>query len=122
MSNICIDCKKSVGLCPWSEIDPATKKPRFAPVPGWTATPTKLKMYKGRMDQSYDITACPLFEPDRRDKRGVWTGVCERCNKPLKPGGMRKRYCYDCVPKGKSYSKAYKRLYDSPTKKGGKDG
>lgn len=113
MSNICIDCKKSVGLCPWSACDPVTKKLLFQPVPGWTATPTKLKVYKGRMEASYNITACPLFEPDTRSKSVREPGVCELCGKPLAPGSARKRYCYDCVPKGKMYSKAYKKVYDN---------
>lgn len=41
-TNICFDCQNACGGCCWSEIDPITGKPRFQPVPGWKAKPSKL--------------------------------------------------------------------------------
>ena len=64
-ANICIDCKKACGDCEWSEIDPITKHPRFAPVPGWTATPVLLAYRHGKEATTYRITACPKFKPMR---------------------------------------------------------
>lgn len=55
--NICIDCKRAYGDCPWSA--------RYEPVPGWTATPTRRRSTAGDkrvIIESYKITACPLFE------------------------------------------------------------
>ena len=63
-ANICIDCKKACGDCGWSEIDPITKHPRFAPVPGWTAKEVLLATSRhGREVTTYRITACPKFDP-----------------------------------------------------------
>ena len=62
-ANICIDCKNACGDCEWSEIDPITKHPRFAPVPGWTATPVLLAYRHGKEATTYRITACPKFDP-----------------------------------------------------------
>ena len=53
-ANICFDCENACGDCEWSEIDPITKYPRFAPVRGWTAEPSKIGTH---------ITACPKFKP-----------------------------------------------------------
>ena len=70
-ANICIDCKKACGGCSWSEVDPATGKVRFEPVPGWTAEEVPLMLsqsgggYK-KIETTYKITACPEFEPDER--------------------------------------------------------
>ena len=68
-TNICFDCQKACGGCSWSEIDPATKKPRFEPVPGWTAKKVMLKTgttgSKSIWVENYHITACPEFVPDR---------------------------------------------------------
>lgn len=71
-TNICFDCKKACGGCSWSELDPVTGKPRFEPVPGWTAKPARLFYWGGNgtkrcFDETYEITACPLFEPDIRE-------------------------------------------------------
>lgn len=71
-TNICFDCKKACGGCSWSELDPVTGKPRFEPVPGWTAKPARLLYWvdngtRKRYDDTYEITACPLFEPDIRE-------------------------------------------------------
>lgn len=61
--NICWNCKKNQGDCPWSR--------DFSPVKGWTATQgeeytfvdeqgTPYKTY------GYHITACPLYEQKYR--------------------------------------------------------
>lgn len=63
-ANICFDCDRACGGCPWSEIDPETEKPRFAPVPGWTAEKAILRFGKNRFEETYNITACPLFTQD----------------------------------------------------------
>lgn len=69
-TNICIDCQKACGGCSWSEIDPATKKIRFEPVPGWTAKKVRLNSGimggKRRILETYHITACPEFVRDER--------------------------------------------------------
>ena len=63
-ANICFDCENACGDCEWSEIDPITKHPRFAPVRGWTAKEVLLEMSKnGREVTTYRITACPKFKP-----------------------------------------------------------
>ena len=62
-ANICIGCKNAVPDnrghgCPWSE--------NFDPVPGWTAK--KVILNPGRIydeTETYQITACPLFDPDK---------------------------------------------------------
>lgn len=70
MANICIDCQRACGGCSWSEINPETGKPRFQPVEGWTAEEVLLLVgSSGRnkvISQTYKITACPLFVPDRK--------------------------------------------------------
>lgn len=67
-TNICFDCRRACGGCSWSELDPDTGKPRFQPVPGWTAKPVRLNIGTttcGRvMVDTYHITACPLFSDD----------------------------------------------------------
>lgn len=78
-ASICFDCQNACGGCSWSGLDPVTHMPRFEPVPGWTATPTCLKVswachgrtYNKRIE-SYCITACPEFVPDdpKRVRRG----------------------------------------------------
>lgn len=66
-ANICFDCKKACGGCSWTELDSQTLRPRFEPVPGWTATETVINMGGDHHLKvtSYHITACPLFEKDR---------------------------------------------------------
>ena len=70
-TNICFDCANACGGCSWSEVDPATKKPRFEPVPGWTAKKVMLKAgmahSKSIYVETYHITACPEFVPDNRN-------------------------------------------------------
>ena len=66
-TNICFDCANACGGCSWSEIDPVTKKPRFEPVPGWTAKKVRLKLRTKHYAETYHITACPEFVPDNRN-------------------------------------------------------
>lgn len=80
VANICIDCKRSTGLCPWSAVDPKTGKLLFEPIPGWTAEKVKLRCGAGRdgkanYEDTYSIKACPLFEKDERKpgEVGDWT-------------------------------------------------
>lgn len=65
-ANICFDCKRAVGDCSWSELDPQTGKPRFEPVPGWTAKPSTLyRNERGKRGKhepySWRVIACPIF-------------------------------------------------------------
>lgn len=61
--NLCGDCINAVPDCrghgcPWSR--------EFKPVPGWDATPVKLKHAvvggKPYFGESFDIKSCPLFK------------------------------------------------------------
>ena len=67
-TNICFNCQKACGDCSWSAIDPATKKPKFEPVPGWTAKKVMLNLGRNKTKnifaETYHITACPEFVPD----------------------------------------------------------
>ena len=69
-TNICFGCKRACGGCSWSEVDAQTGKIRFEPVPGWTATKLvkHIDYFKGyhRVMETYHITACPLFEEEKR--------------------------------------------------------
>ena len=71
-TNICFRCQNACGGCSWSEIDPDTKKPRYEPVPGWTAKKVLLNVgyncKKRRLIETYHITACPEFIPDKERK------------------------------------------------------
>lgn len=64
-SNICFDCARAVGGCPWSR--------RFEPVPGWKAKAitrslgTNKGEYDGHLVDTYEITACPLFEAEKNE-------------------------------------------------------
>lgn len=46
-SQLCWDCANACGGCSWSGIDPVTHKPRFEPVPGWKAKPTRTERSTG---------------------------------------------------------------------------
>ena len=64
----CWECKNAYGGCPWTEVDPDTKRVKFQPVPGWTAKPIRRSFGNGKkgpvvMD-TYRITECPLYVPD----------------------------------------------------------
>ena len=74
-ANICIDCKNACGGCEWSEVDPQTKKVRFAPVPGWTAKSAVIgKSRDGEDITSFHVMACPKFRPMRRITPRVHAG------------------------------------------------
>lgn len=59
--NICVDCQRPIGFCSWEK--------NFTPVPGWTATKTKILVAspvlweQGKYTDSYDVKDCPLFLP-----------------------------------------------------------
>lgn len=59
--NICFDCQNAVCGCSWSR--------DFTPVPGWTAEKTVIRqIYVKGYEQdveTYHITACPQFVPDK---------------------------------------------------------
>lgn len=60
-ANICWDCGRACGNCPWSEWDVEEKKQAFRPVPGWQVE----EYYEGgRLRQQ--IVSCPLFVEDVR--------------------------------------------------------
>jgi len=72
-TNICFDCQNACGGCSWSELDPDTKRPRFEPVPGWTAKKVILNcgtFKKGGkvLVETYHITKCPQFIHDLKRK------------------------------------------------------
>ena len=67
-TNICFDCKKACGGCPWSAYDADSKKLGWNKIEGWEAKPSVLKFKSGKnvyYTHTYHITACPLFEADR---------------------------------------------------------
>lgn len=53
---MCWDCKNACCGCCWSQ--------DFKPVPGWKATPTKIKQKEGIFIDSYIVHDCPQFEKD----------------------------------------------------------
>ena len=60
-TSICIDCKKSTGLCSWSK--------KFKPVEGWEAKEVKRSSWgypQGFV--GYKVIRCPEFEREDRDK------------------------------------------------------
>lgn len=70
-SQLCWDCANACGGCSWSGIDPVTHKPRFEPVPGWKAKPTRTERSTGmgrkkRVLTSYAIRSCPEFVKEER--------------------------------------------------------
>lgn len=68
-TNICWDCEKACGQCPWTAIDPETKEVQFNPVPGWKTEKKRRKTGRNWVEVE-QIVECPLFErtPDRRQK------------------------------------------------------
>ncbi len=72
-TNICFYCQNACGGCSWSEINPDTKKPRFEPVPGWTAKLVFLNIGSRNKEsilvETYHITNCPQFIPDEPRKK-----------------------------------------------------
>lgn len=91
-SNICFDCDNACGDCSWSEVDPETGKPRFEPVPGWTAEKVTLNLGRGRTDETYHITDCPQFRKSggRKQPKVAMTleQVEEMISRLLKEGAM----------------------------------
>ncbi len=74
-ANICFFCRRAYGGCCWSEFDVKRGRPRFQPVPGWTAERVKLFQNgsaagETRYIDTWHITACPLFVPDRPGRGG----------------------------------------------------
>ena len=57
VSNICWECKKATGFCPWCEVDQETGRIRWGEVPGWT---TEIVLVNGHPRKR--IIACPMFE------------------------------------------------------------
>lgn len=55
---LCWSCAKACGWCSWS------RKTKPEPVPGWTATPCKIKMAINTYAESYAITKCPEYVMD----------------------------------------------------------
>ena len=75
-ANICFDCKNAVPDdeghgCPWSR--------KFEPVEGWTAEVVKLNLGNGKVGETYHITKCPQFDPDRPEPRTFGMKRCVRC-------------------------------------------
>ena len=72
-ANICIDCQNACGGCSWSAWDNDADRPRYEPVPGWTAKRVLLNLGDAdggpRFVYTYQITACPQFVPDPPRKR-----------------------------------------------------
>ena len=58
---LCWRCRRACGGCRWSS--------RGKPVPGWTATPMRRNAGTSKgvpvIIDTYRITACPQFVPDR---------------------------------------------------------
>ena len=57
--SICNYCQRAAGkdMCSWAK--------DFIPVEGWTAQPSRIAIWDGRMIDSYNVTRCPLFERDK---------------------------------------------------------
>lgn len=63
--NICFDCARSGGRCPWSEVDSETGEVKFQPVEGWKTV--KISRRNGRQwEIAEQIVECPLFVETRR--------------------------------------------------------
>ena len=69
-ANICIDCQNACGGCSWTRCDTDRKgKPiMFQPVEGWTAEKIYRRDTNGYVMETYAITACPEFIPDKPRK------------------------------------------------------
>lgn len=64
---LCWDCKRAIGLCPWSQKGEA--------VEGWTAEKTLIP--NGEISEftpSYKITKCPLFIKDDKREPVIFEG------------------------------------------------
>lgn len=113
-SNICFDCKLSVGLCPWCEKIPGTKKIRWQPIEGWDAVKVPYPDGRGEWSETYWIKSCPMFVPDDNFEERVSVEnykICPLCGeKFLRPKVGQRKYCTKCVPEGYTYDKTWKRL------------
>lgn len=91
MTNICFNCQNACGGCSWSELDPDTRKPRFEPVPGWTAKPVLLHVATSKKKpiiiETYRVTACPQFIPDAARKANFDSLTDEQCKQLESLGG-----------------------------------
>lgn len=108
--NICINCKKAIGKCSWSAIDPVTNEPLFQPIEGWTATKTSIGSTLGSRIWTYDITDCPEFELDTRVAEKVRRYRCKWCGNQIEVGSDRISFCESCVPPGPDYQKTINRM------------
>jgi Fe-S-cluster-containing hydrogenase component 2 len=64
-SNICFDCDRCYGKCPWSEIDSETGRVKFQPVEGWV-TKVRSRKVNRKWEVVQQIIECPLFVPSER--------------------------------------------------------
>lgn len=69
----CWGCKNAYGGCPWTEVDPDTKRVKFQPIPGWEAKFVRRKIGsdnygRPRYQDSYAIKSCPMFDPEEPRK------------------------------------------------------
>lgn len=66
---LCWSCANACGGCSWSKTGTYGRVTRIpAPVPGWTAIPSKIRDYKRRemIEQpGYIVLKCPQYKPDR---------------------------------------------------------
>ena len=68
---ICWECRNANDSCPWHS-------EKHSPVPGWSATPTRVRMSvcgnRARYADSYIVHECPGFEKEeRRDIKSLWS-------------------------------------------------
>ena len=68
-TNICWDCERACGKCPWSEVDEKTGKVKFRPVPGWRIVKQRVKTGT-HWRTTEQIVECPLFIPTPDKGRG----------------------------------------------------
>lgn len=64
---LCWDCQRAIGLCPWSQRGEAIK--------GWTAEKTLIPNGEiSEFTESYKITQCPLFIKDEKRPPAIFEG------------------------------------------------
>ena len=64
-ANICFDCERCCGKCPWSEVDAETGRVKFQPVEGWVTQKRSRKVGR-KWEIVEQIIECPLFVPSER--------------------------------------------------------
>lgn len=98
-TSLCFNCQRACGGCSWSEVDAVTNKIRFEPVAGWTAE--KRTMYfEGAMQscETYYVTACPKYIPDK-PRKGTNIGYawdraeCPQCGKIFTRNNQGQTWC-----------------------------